>query len=83
MGCQNDLPEPSNFAEAAVVARYGSKYMFLQAIQHINQVKTGPFAEHSNTLWGVSGAKTWDKVQNGMMKMYKAEVLTLIREIQG
>ena len=62
MGCQNDLPEPTCFAEAPVVNKFGEKYMFLQAIQHINNVKTGPFAEHSNTLWGVSGAKTWDKV---------------------
>jgi len=75
MGCQNDLSGPTCFAEPSVVSRFGAKYMFLQAIEHINNVKTGPFAEHSNTLWGVSGAKNWDKVQNGMMKMYKAEVL--------
>ena len=77
MGCQNDLPEPTCFAEAPVVNKFGEKYMFLQAIQHINNVKTGPFAEHSNTLWGVSGAKTWDKVgfkirvQISMKKFFK------------
>ena len=63
MGCQNDLPEPTCFAETPVVNKFGEKYMFLQAIQHINNVKTGPFAEHSNTLWGVSGARSWDKVR--------------------
>ena len=61
MGCQNDLPEPNCFAEPPVVNKFGQKYMFLQAIEHINTVKTGPFAEHSNTLWGVSGARSWDK----------------------
>ena len=64
MGCQNDLPEPNCFAEAPVVNKFGQKYMFLQAIEHINTVKTGPFAEHSNTLWGVSGARSWDKVSS-------------------
>lgn len=38
------------------------------------QVKTGPFAEHSNTLWGISGVAEWSKVNSGLIKMYKAEV---------
>ena len=61
MGCQNEL-QPSDFAIAPTVEKYADKYMFLQAIQHINRVKTGPFSEHSNTLWGVSGCQLWDKV---------------------
>lgn len=42
----------------------------------ITEVKTGPFAEHSNQLWNVSGVKTWDKVNQGLVKMYRAEVLS-------
>ena len=38
------------------------------------QVKTGPFAEHSNTLWGISSVAEWTKVNSGLIKMYKAEV---------
>lgn len=38
------------------------------------QVKTGPFAEHSNTLWGISSVQEWTKVNSGLIKMYKAEV---------
>ena len=37
-------------------------------------MKTGPFAEHSNTLWGISGVAEWSKVNSGLIKMYKAEV---------
>lgn len=37
-------------------------------------MKTGPFAEHSNQLWGVSGVPTWAKVNSGLIKMYRAEV---------
>ena len=39
------------------------------------QVKTGPFAEHSNSLYGISGVAEWTKVNSGLIKMYKAEVL--------
>lgn len=38
------------------------------------KMKTGPFAEHSNVLWGISSVKMWDKVNSGLIKMYKAEV---------
>ncbi|KAF2343596.1 Phosphotyrosyl phosphatase activator PTPA, partial [Trinorchestia longiramus] len=38
-------------------------------------VKTGPFAEHSNQLWNVSGVQSWSKINQGLIKMYKAEVL--------
>lgn len=38
------------------------------------KMKTGPFAEHSNVLWGISSVKTWGKVNSGLIKMYKAEV---------
>jgi len=41
------------------------------------QVKTGPFAEHSNSLYGISGVAEWTKVNSGLIKMYKAEVFYL------
>lgn len=74
LGSQGDLV-PGDFVRPEVIDRDGDKFMFLQAIRHICYVKTGPFSEHSNTLWGISGVQLWDKVQNGFMKMYKAEVL--------
>ncbi len=40
-------------------------------------MKTGPFAEHSNTLWGISGVAEWNKVNSGLIKMLKAEVVKL------
>jgi serine/threonine-protein phosphatase 2A activator len=38
------------------------------------QMKTGPFAEHSNQLWNISGVPSWNKVNGGLIKMYEAEV---------
>lgn len=42
------------------------------------QVKTGPFAEHSNQLWNISGISSWEKVNSGLIKMYKGEVRKVI-----
>jgi len=44
-------------------------------------VKTGPFAEHSNQLYNISGVPAWSKVNSGLIKMYKAEVILLDVEI--
>lgn len=38
------------------------------------QVKSGPFAEHSNQLWNISAVQSWSKINQGLFKMYKAEV---------
>ena len=38
------------------------------------QMKTGPFAEHSNQLWNISAVPNWAKVNQGLIRMYKAEV---------
>lgn len=38
------------------------------------KVKTGPFAEHSNTLWGISSLNDWSKVHSGLTKMFEGEV---------
>lgn len=56
--------------------------MFFQCIQFINSVKTGPFAEHSNQLWNISAVPTWNKVNNGLIKMYQAEVLEKFPVVQ-
>lgn len=58
-----------------MVETYANEYLFLSCIKYINQVKSGPFAEHSNQLWGISGVSTWSKVNSGLIKMYKVEVL--------
>lgn len=40
----------------------------------VPQMKTGPFAEHSNQLWNISAVPSWSKVNQGLIRMYKAEV---------
>ena len=56
--------------------------MFFQCIKFITLVKSGPFAEHSNQLWNISGVPNWNKVNSGLVKMYLAEVLEKFPVVQ-
>uniref|UniRef100_A0A8C6F8J5 Serine/threonine-protein phosphatase 2A activator n=1 Tax=Monodon monoceros TaxID=40151 RepID=A0A8C6F8J5_MONMO len=47
-----------------------------------SQMKTGPFAEHSNQLWNISAVPSWSKVNQGLIRMYKAECLEKFPVIQ-
>lgn len=74
--------DPQHFTCQKIIEQNHPDYMFLGCIDFINQMKTGPFAEHSNILWGISSVRTWDKVNSGLIKMYKAEVLSKFPVIQ-
>nr|XP_002128200.1 serine/threonine-protein phosphatase 2A activator-like [Ciona intestinalis] len=80
--CMNPDITPKDFVEPKVVNKHHEDFMFLECIKYINEVKTGPFAEHSNTLWGISGVPHWSKVNSGLIKMYKAEMLHKFPVIQ-
>jgi len=67
--------EPMHFVEEKYIEMYKNDNMFFGAIKFITQVKTGPFAEHSNQLWNISSVPSWSKVNSGLVKMYIAEVL--------
>lgn len=74
--------EPKSFPNEGIGESFAKDYMFMACIAFINKVKTGPFAEHSNQLWNISGVPSWTKVNAGLLKMYKAEVLGKFPVIQ-
>jgi len=49
--------------------------MYFACIQAINAVKTESLRWHSPMLDDISSVRTWAKVNQGMVKMYRAEVL--------
>jgi len=67
--------DPPTIRLPIIYNTYDQEYMYLGAIKWINKVKTGPFGEHSPTLDSVANVIHWEKVNQGMMKMYKGEVL--------
>lgn len=79
--------KPMSIRNLDIVNHYGSKYMYLGMIKFIHQVKnlhlneslfifavkvkTGPFNEHSQILDSIANTIHWEKINQGMMKMYK------------
>lgn len=66
------------------------QYMYLECIHFINTIKTVPTNQgqklslrwHSPMLDDILSAKSWMKIKEGMIKMYKAEVLNKLPIIQ-
>jgi len=78
----NSKYDPQSFTEENTVNRAAEDYLYMACIQYILKVKTGPFYEHSNQLWNISGLPGWQKINQGLIKMYKGEVLAKFPVIQ-
>ncbi|KAK3342497.1 Phosphotyrosyl phosphate activator protein-domain-containing protein [Neurospora tetraspora] len=82
-GSVPNAPKPSDITKATAVERYRTENMYFSAIGFINDVKKGPFWEHSPILFDVSGIKDgWGKINKGMIKMFNAEVLSKFPVVQ-
>ncbi|KAL1410122.1 Serine/threonine-protein phosphatase 2A activator 2 [Vanrija albida] len=66
---------PKAIHDAEILEAFGQEYMYLSCISFINSIKTASLRWHSPMLDDISAVKTWDKVNEGMRKMYAAEVL--------
>lgn len=73
---------PDHYPDSAKAQASQHLSLFLEAIVYINETKTGPFHEHSNQLWNISAVQTWNKVNEGLFKMYDAEVLSKFPVVQ-
>ncbi|KAE8453449.1 Serine/threonine-protein phosphatase 2A activator 1 [Mollisiaceae sp. DMI_Dod_QoI] len=76
-------PNPGDIAKKNIVDRERKHNMYFSAVGFINDVKTGPFWEHSPILFDISGVPSgWGKINKGMIKMYNAEVLSKFPVVQ-
>ncbi|KAI0142738.1 phosphotyrosyl phosphatase activator [Xylariaceae sp. FL1272] len=76
-------PKPSMVTNAEYVDEERKKNLYFSAIGFINDVKKGPFWEHSPILFDISGIKDgWGKINKGMIKMFNAEVLSKFPVVQ-
>ncbi|GAV54988.1 hypothetical protein ZYGR_0AS03110 [Zygosaccharomyces rouxii] len=74
---------PKSIHNEEVVEMFMNRYIYFGCIAFINSVKsTASLRWHSPMLDDISGVKTWTKVAEGMIKMYKAEVLSKIPIMQ-
>ena len=74
--------KPKSIHNPDIIENFSAEYMYLGCIDFVNKVKKGVFAEHSPMLDDISGVATWSKVNSGMLKMYKAEVLEKVPIMQ-
>jgi len=66
---------PSSLRSKEVVNANADRYLYVDGIRNILENKNGPFYEHSPTLDSIMNVIHWEKVNGGMMKMYKDVVL--------
>lgn len=69
------FPTPASITVKRDVEDYRTENLYFSAIGFINDVKKGPFWEHSPMLYDISGIDNWAKISTGMRKMYNVEVL--------
>lgn len=74
--------KPKSIHNEDIVENFSNEYMYISCIAFIKKVKKGPFAEHSPMLNDISGVPNWNKVNSGLLKMYKAEVLEKVPIMQ-
>jgi len=70
--------EPSSIHDTAIMsdANLVEKYMYLSCIDYIRRIKTGvPFFESSPMLNDISQLPSWQKVSQGLLRLYEGEVL--------
>ncbi|CAL8072210.1 unnamed protein product [Calicophoron daubneyi] len=78
----NDMYSPVTISDRQIASEAKDAYLLFSCIDYIYQVKTGPFEEHSPTLYGIGQVAFWEKVQSGLVKMYKGEVLNKFPVVQ-
>ncbi|KAI8967509.1 Phosphotyrosyl phosphatase activator [Mycotypha africana] len=75
--------KPKSIHDTETVEEFSKSYMYLACIHFINSVKTtASLRWHSPMLDDISACKSWAKVNQGMIKMYKAEVLAKLPIMQ-
>lgn len=82
-GSVKGAPKPGDVTKPAVVEDLRQTNMYFSAVGFINDVKKGPFWEHSPILFDISGIRDgWGKINKGMIKMFNAEVLSKFPVVQ-
>lgn len=67
---------PETIHSDGILQKEIDDFMYFGCISFIKQVKKGvPFGESSPILNDISGVASWEKVTQGLMKMFQAEVV--------
>lgn len=67
--------KPKSIHNDDILENFSKEYLYLSCVAFVKKVKKGPFCEHSPLLDDISGVPNWNKVNSGLLKMYKVEVM--------
>lgn len=82
VGMEEEVPTGTVYHES-IVKEYADRYIYVGAIRQVLSAKRGaPFHETSPMLYDITAVPTWQKTHNGLLKMYRAEVLGKLPVIQ-
>ncbi|MCO5560214.1 hypothetical protein L7F22_013824 [Adiantum nelumboides] len=74
--------KPKSIHNEDILENFSKEYLYLGCVSFVKKVKKGHLAEHSPMIDDISGVPSWSKVNSGMLKMYKAEVLEKVPIMQ-
>lgn len=81
-GLEEEVPTAEVYHER-IVREYADRYLYVDAIRAVLEAKKGaPFHETSPMLYDITGVPTWQKTHNGLVRMYRGEVLGKLPVIQ-
>ncbi|KAL7110984.1 hypothetical protein ACP275_05G060200 [Erythranthe tilingii] len=74
--------KPKSIHNEDILDNFSNEYLYLTCIAFVKKVKKGVFAEHSPMLDDISGVPNWNKVNSGLLKMYRVEVMEKVPIMQ-
>lgn len=72
---EHPVIKPKSVLDEEVLEEFHPQYLYLASIRAIMQVKSAGLAWTSPMLNDITAVKTWSKVNEGLVRMYRAEVL--------
>ncbi|KAJ2811942.1 Serine/threonine-protein phosphatase 2A activator 2 [Coemansia furcata] len=66
---------PKSIHNPEILDEFSKDYMYFESVRFVNSIKTGSIRWHSPMIDDISGAKSWEKVNLGLVKMFRAEVI--------
>ncbi|KAJ3220477.1 Serine/threonine-protein phosphatase 2A activator 2 [Clydaea vesicula] len=74
--------KPKSVRDKEILEQFSNNYIYFDCVKFINETKSVGLGWHSPMLNDISGVKSWKKVNEGMFKMFEAEVLSKLPIMQ-